>query len=304
MHKIATIILTKNEEIHIERAISSAKKFSNCIYIVDSGSVDRTVEIASSLGAICLHNNWINHATQFNWAIDQVRERSEWIFRLDADEFVDDELASEILKATRENGRKFDGFTVNRSMNFLGKPIKRGGLFPIKILRLFRAGKGKCEMKWMDEHLTVEGGVSHLSGRLIDDNLNSLTWWTEKHNNYSSREVVDIISREFSISLPSDTSTGAGREARIKRFLKDNVYAKLPIGVRPFMYFVYRYVIRMGFMDGFHGAAFHFLQGLWYRYLVDCKLYEVKAYMRKFNCDAATAVYAVLNIDIRLSGRI
>jgi hypothetical protein len=134
---------------------------------------------------------------------------------------------------------------------------------------------------------------------LIDDNLNSLTWWTEKHNNYASREAVDLLNLEFKF-MPHDSvaSTSGGGQAGLKRWVKEHVYSRLPTGYRAFMYFAYRYFIRLGFLDGKEGAIFHFLQGFWYRYLVDCKVYEVKNLMKSSNLNAKVAIEKVLGIHV------
>ena len=154
----------------------------------------------------------------------------------------------------------------------------------------------------MDEHIKVEGKTENFEGEIIDDNLNPLTWWTEKHNGYASREVVDLLNLEFGF-MPHETVADlrGGQQAGIKRWLKENIYARLPGGIRAFAYFFYRYVIRLGFLDGKEGAAFHVLQGFWYRYLVDMKLHEVKKYLAQNDVDAVTAINDVLGIKIEHS---
>ena len=151
----------------------------------------------------------------------------------------------------------------------------------------------------MDEHIKVAGPTVHLKGELIDDNLNSLTWWTEKHNRYASREAVDLLNLEYRF-MPRDSVARlrGGSQAGFKRWLKEVVYARLPGGFRAFAYFFYRYVLRLGFLDGQAGTAFHFLQGFWYRYLVDAKVAEVRRYMRDSDVDVVTAIDKVLGIRV------
>lgn len=187
---------------------------------------------------------------------------------------------------------------VGRRMAFMGRVIRHGGLFPIRVLRLFRHGKGRCEDRWMDEHIKVAGQVADLSGEILDDNLNSLTWWTEKHNAYASREVVDLLNLEFGF-LPRDAPAdlGPGQAGR-KRWLKERVYARLPGGLRALAYFLYRYILRGGFLDGREGLAFHVLQGFWYRFLVDAKLAEVRGVMRRDGRDAPAAIREALGMDV------
>jgi len=299
MH-LTVVILTLNEELHIARSIESVQSIADSIIVVDSGSTDQTISIAKKCGATVLFNKWINHSIQFNWALDHLPQESEWVLRLDADEIVTQNLANEIAEKLPRLGSDVEGIYIYRRMTFLGKLIRHGGVFPIRILRIFRYGKGRCENRWMDEHIVVKGEVHELTGEIIDDNLNSLTWWTEKHNSYASREVIDILNSKFGF-MPSETTESLQTEHHVgvKRWIKENVYARLPRGVRAFSYFLYRQIIRLGFLDGKEGTAFHVLQGLWYRYLVDAKLLEVEMYMDSNNADVVTAIDEILNIKIK-----
>lgn len=296
---LTVIILTKDEEVHVARAIRSVASIADRIFVADSGSVDRTMEIAQALGAEVRFNPWRNYASQFNWALGQLPPDTEWVLRLDADEYVTEALAQEIAARLRGFGNEIAGVNVGRRMMFLGRPIRHGGLFPIRVLRLFRHGRGHCEDRWMDEHVTVTGEVAELSGEIIDDNHNSLTWWTAKHNSYASREVIDLLNLECRFMAQETVAQlRGGGEAGAKRWVKERVYARLPGGVRAFAYFTYRYVLRLGFLDGAEGLAFHFLQGFWYRFLVDAKLLEVRRHMARTGADAPGAVRDVLGIDL------
>lgn len=297
---LTVVILTFNEAQHIARAIGSVRDVAQRIVVVDSGSTDATCKIAGDLDAQVLHNPWVNYATQLNWALDQLGDETDWVLRLDADETVMPELAAEIDRSLATLDDDVEGVFVSRRMTFLSRPIRHGGLFPIRVLRLFRHGKGRCEDRWMDEHIKVDGKTTDFQGEIIDDNLNSLSWWTEKHNSYASREVVDILNLEHGF-MPHETvaSLAGGQQAGVKRWLKERVYARLPGGMRAFAYFFYRYVVRFGFLDGREGRAFHILQGFWYRFLVDVKLFEVRKYMKQHDVDVVTAIDRVLGIKVR-----
>jgi len=297
---LTVVILTFNEAQHIARAIGSVRDIARHIVVVDSGSTDATCKIAGDLGAKILRNPWTNHATQFNWALDQLDDDTNWVLRLDADEIVMPELAAEIGKSLATLNDDIEGVLVSRRMTFLGRPIRYGGLFPIRVLRLFRHGKGRCENRWMDEHIKVEGNTAEFHGEIVDDNLSSLSWWTEKHNSYASREVVDILNLEHGF-MPHETvaSLTGGQQAGVKRWLKERVYGRLPGGLRAFAYFFYRYILRLGFLDGREGRAFHILQGFWYRFLVDAKLFEVRKYMTQHDVDVVTAIDKVLGIKLK-----
>ena len=273
-HSIAIIILSYNEEIHIARCIQCAQKITDKIVVVDSYSTDNTTNIATELGVTLLQNPFVNQAQQFQWAVDHCGIESDWILRLDADEFVDDELVFSIKDFVAEDGNGYNGAIFNRKHIFLGKWIRHGGRYPLPILRLFRQGCAHIEQRWMDEHIVLDKGASTtLKGGFFDDNLNSISWFIEKHSHYASREMLDImLQRLHSVSCAGPESTTTGW----RRFLKQRIYLNLPYFIRPFLYFCFRYFIQLGFLDGARGFAYHFMQGFWYRALVDLKCLEAE----------------------------
>ena len=299
---LTVLILTYNEELHIERAIKSVSDFADEVLVVDSFSNDKTRELAAALGARVLTNPWKNYATQFNWGLSNVSSKTSWVMRLDADEVVDQALAKEISSCLPSALSDINGIYVRRRMSFMGKPIRWGGVFPISVIRLFRPSFGKCEDRWMDEHIIVSGNVMHFSGEILDDNLKSISWWTQKHNSYASREVVDILNQELKF-MPSETIASLeGGQAGFKRWVKEHIYSRLPGGLRALLYFIYRFWVRLGFLDGRRGTIFHVLQGYWYRYLVDSKLYEVRRHMKDTGDLPVDAIKKVLGIDVSREG--
>ncbi len=297
--KLVAIILTLNEQVHLARCMASLEGVADSILVVDSFSTDNTVQIAESLGACVVQHSFVTQAVQFNWALSQIDENTDWVLRIDADEYLTPVLITEIQEQLAELDLEVVGVFCGRRMTFQGRLIRFGGVFPIRILRLFRYGCGQSENRWMDEHIAVIGSTVDFKGDLIDDNLNSLTWWTEKHNRYASREVVDMLNREYSfMPLDSIPSKDFGSHAGLKRLIKNHVYTKLPGGFRAFVYFFYRYIFRLGFLDGQVGTAFHFLQGFWYRYLVDAKYAEIKRYLRESNSSVIDAIDKVLGVKV------
>jgi glycosyltransferase involved in cell wall biosynthesis len=295
---LTVIILTRNEALHIARAIRSVQRVADRILVVDSGSTDDTVAIARAHGAEVLVNTFVTQAKQFNWALAQLPKDTDWIFRLDADEIVSPELARSLGEMLPCLSATVAGASVARRMAFLGRPIRWGGVFPIRVTRVLRCGRGCSEDRWMDEHILLDGEEFQLDGELLDDNLNPLDWWIDKHNAYASREVVEVLDAEFGF-LSRDRRNVPGGQAGVKRWVKERVYGRMPGGLRAFGYFFYRYVIRLGFLDGVTGTGFHVLQGFWYRYLVDMKLYEVRTAMKREGLDAVSAIHKVLGIDLR-----
>ena len=289
---ITVIILTLNEEKHIIRAIESVSSFANDVYVVDSGSTDRTVSLALSVGARVLCHDFSSHARQFNWALTQLPSDTDWVFRLDADEIVTAQLSAEFSDLGSFVPIDVCGFNVGRSIVFMGREIRHGGVYPVRLVRFFRFGYGVCEDRLMDEHIVVRGKVGDLAGKIIDENLNSLSWWIQKHNVYSSREAVDILLSKYGKGSDHWGSGSLGNAGR-RRWLKDNLYSRVPAQFRSFLYFFYRYIVRLGFLDGVQGLFFHVLQGFWYRFLVDVKIFEVRRHMRKSGEDVFDSIRSV-----------
>ncbi|MEY8216596.1 MAG: glycosyltransferase family 2 protein [Colwellia sp.] len=280
MSNLSVVILTFNEEQHIKRCIASLLPVTKNIFIVDSFSSDNTVEIAESLGAKVYQRAWKNYADQFQWGLDNCPIETEWVMRMDADEYIENDLIKELEK---KDFSKIDsgtaGLYIRRKYFFLGRWIKHGSVYPLNLLRIWRHGQGRIENRWMDEHIVLErGGSEQLVGHIVDDNLNNTRWWVEKHNNYADREMLDILDRKYSLFSNDDVlkNDSEGSQAKWKRIIKEGVYNKLPIFLRPLLYFLYRYFFRLGFMDGTKGFAFHFMQGYWYRSLVDLRVYEAE----------------------------
>jgi glycosyltransferase involved in cell wall biosynthesis len=276
MQDISVIILTFNEEIHIARCIKSLSSFTDKVFIVDSGSTDKTVEIAESLGANVVVNQWVNYATQFNFGIENNPFKTKWVMRMDSDEYVLPELSLEINQKLPSISEEISGMYIKRRVIFFEKWIKNGAYYPIWLMRIWRSGDGICEESWMDEHIKLfKGKTLNLEKDLVDHNLNNITWWTQKHNLYSIREVIDLLNIKYNFrDFVSIEPKLFGTQEERKRFLKVK-YSSVPLFTRPVFYFIYRYFIRLGFIDGKQGLMWHFLQGFWYRFLIDVKIFEI-----------------------------
>lgn len=273
---LSVLILTYNEEQHIERCIRSLLTFADEIFIIDSFSTDKTREIAKSLGAKIYQNPWKNHATQFNWGLDNCPINTKWVMRLDADEYVTSDLALEIVNNLHKIDADVTGVYVKRRVFFMNKWIKYGGYYPIWLLRIWQHKKGYCEERWMDEHVKIsDGRLINFDNDIVDYNLSGLTSWTQKHNGYATREAVDILNHIYGFSAHDNiTPLLFGSQEQRKRWLKIK-YSQMPLFLRPFLYFIYRYFLLLGVLDGKPGLVWHFLQGFWYRFLVDAKIHEI-----------------------------
>ncbi|RMH11622.1 MAG: glycosyltransferase family 2 protein, partial [Gammaproteobacteria bacterium] len=244
-----------------------------------SFSTDRTLEIAESLGAEVFQHEFVNQAQQFQWALDHCPIQTDWVMRMDADEYLEPDAQAEICSRLPLIEDDVDGLYLNRKVFFLGQWVRFGGMYPTVLLRIWRAGKGRMEQRWMDEHIVLPPSAKtvRFEGNIVDENLKGITAWVDKHNRYATREMVDLLNVKYGFCEKDDAvSNFDDPQARKKRMLKNRVYSRMPLGLRALFYFLYRYVFRLGFLDGSRGFVFHFMQGFWYRLLVDVKIMEVE----------------------------
>lgn len=277
---VSLIILTFNEELNIEHTLESVKDWVGEIIIVDSFSTDRTLEICRRYTDKIYQHAFENQAKQFNWALDHVPLACEWVLRLDSDERVTPELAAEIRQTVPTLPGEVTGVYLKRRVHFLGRWIKHGDYYPMWFLRLFRKGQGRYE-EITEEHIVLSRGRAvRLRHDFIDDNRKGLSFWTDKHAHWAIGEMLDVLSMMGQGKLPASTVRPAffGTQEQRRRWLKTRVYARMPLFLRSFVFFFYRYFVRLGFLDGIEGLIFHFLQGCWYRFYVDAKIYEAKKF--------------------------
>lgn len=278
MQDIACIILTKDEALHIERCIRSVQALCREVWVIDSFSTDNTCALAQALGARVVQHPFTNQAAQFNWAIDHLPIGCEWIWRVDADEIIEPALAAIAEREIAHLPPDVTGIYVNKKIIFMGRALRYGGWYPAPLIKIFRRGHGRSEDKVMDEHLIVlDGRTVSWNGDQTDWNLRPLDWWWQKHIGYARREAQNMMLMaaaehgEHDEVRPRLWGTTAERKRWIKR-----LYARFPLFVRPFVYFIGRYVLMGGFLDGYPGWYWHTRQGLKYRLLVDYFLMQMR----------------------------
>lgn len=276
---LAVIILTFNEERHIARALASVAGIASEVFVIDSFSTDRTVELAQAHGATVIQHPFVNYSKQFQWGLDNAPISANWIMRLDADEVIEPDLAARIRDELPSLPDQVVGINLKRKHIFLGRWIRHGGRYPLVLLRIWRRGQGRIEDRWMDEHIILSGGRTvTFDGGFTDHNLNDLSFFTDKHNKYATREAIDVINqRRHLFRRDVDLTAEEGsRQAAITRWLKEKFYNRIPYQISAPAYFLYRYLFLLGFLDGKEGAVYHGLQGLWYRFLVGAKVEELE----------------------------
>lgn len=279
------IILTYNEEEHLPRLLKSIKPLNAPLYICDSGSTDDTLKIADEYGAKVVYNAFENHPKQWHFALNNFEIETEWIIGLDADQIVLPELLEKLKNFSDQNiPSDVNGIYFNRKNYFKGKWLKHGGYFPKYLLKMFRNGKGRSDLNEnMDHRFIVEGKtVVWKDGLIKEENLkeNEIRFWIDKHNGYSDRVATEEIERAHKLRTQSIKGKLFGSPDERVAFFK-KIWWTMPLFVRPFLYFFYRYFIQLGILDGKEGFIFHYLQAFWFRLVVDIKIWEKKLIDKK-----------------------
>lgn len=271
MVDLTVIILTKNEETNIARCIDSIKCLADRIIVVDSGSEDSTVKIATELGAeVYEHCPFVSHGHQFNWALDHLNITTTWVYRIDADEVVPLELRREIQETCfihKEDD--VNALEMRFRIYFMGKYLYHGGVYPFKKVNIFKYGKARFnETPMRDDVVLAEGVVKSLNNDCLHYDFKDLSTWVQKHNWYSDNEV-DVF-----LSGGENDLNGLSKDSKKRKILKNKLYYKLPVLIRAKFYFWYRFYFRFGFLDGIPGYIYAYLQAYWYRFMIDAKIIE------------------------------
>jgi glycosyltransferase involved in cell wall biosynthesis len=288
------VILTFNSAAIIADTIVQARKVSDDVFVVDSFSSDDTVGIVRAAGCTVVQRAFTNYAAQRNWAIDRVSNGRGWQLHLDADEVLDDDAVAAIREVLAAGPRAaFDAYLLRRVDYFLGRRLRFSGLNPWH-LRLFRHGSARCEQRLYDQHFVAAVPTAKLAGTMHDRNAGTLTDWTARHNRWSDLESAELLQS----TGPRDGLLRAdllGDPRERARSLK-GWYYRLPPGARAIAYFCYRYLLRLGFLDGREGFYFAVLQAFWFRVLVDAKLFEERraAESRSFHTASAASPTALI----------
>lgn len=273
MTDLTAIVLTKNEELNIADCLKSIKSLAKRIVVVDSFSTDRTVEIAKEYGADVYQHEFINYSKQFLYGLNETGIDTKWVMRIDADERLTDVSRAEVENLCEANmDTDVNGIILRFEVTFLGKKLRHGGIYPFRKLLVFKRGIGTIEDRYMDEHIVIsEGRTVEVKNDSEHHDFKDLAYFIQKHNWYSSREVLDYIQNT---ELQNEDGKALNHRAGVKRWIKFHIYYKLPMGMRAHLYYWYRYYVKLGFLDGKEGKIYAFMQAYWYRYLVDAKIYE------------------------------
>lgn len=280
---VSVIVLTYNEEANIEACLQSAARLAGELFVVDSGSTDRTLEMAQRYTTNIVKHPFESYSRQRNWAQEELPLSFDWVFHIDADERISANLRSEVENVFSSGDyQEYDGFMVRRRIEFMGRWIKHGGIYPTYHLRLFRAACGRCEDREYDQHFIVDGGkVRTLEADLVEDTATDLASWTERHNRWAGLEARHLVRGDPSRKSDRVQGDWSGSPIERRRWWRASVYEEAPLFWRAIAYFLYRYILRGGFLDGTEGLIYHVLQGFWYRFYADARAYELKRKSRR-----------------------
>ncbi len=270
--RVSVIVLAYNEEANLPDCLESLKHLDCEVLVVDSGSTDGTREIARQAGASVFEHPFETYGAQRNWAQNHLPLAAEWVLHLDSDERLTPELAAEINGILLNPPADVDGFLFRKRTLFMGRWIRHGGHYPSYHLRLFRKDRGGCEERLYDQHYVVRGNVRKLQHDYMDVLTSDLSVWSTRHVRWAeleAREIAEGCDPEGRVE-----ASPFGNPIERRRWLREGLYWKLPLFLRAFLYWFYRYFLRLGFLDGKEGMIFHFLQGFWFRFLIDAKLFE------------------------------
>ncbi|TDQ08633.1 exosortase Y [Pedobacter metabolipauper] len=295
------IILTYNEEQHLPRLLDSILTLNAPVYILDSGSTDQTLTICQKNKLHTRIHSFKNHPMQWDYALKNFKIDTPWIIGLDADQIITPELHQLLYNFRDDAHHGINGIYFNRKNYFKGKWIKHGGFYPKYQLKMFRSGIGYSDQNEnMDHRFQVPGKtIIWKNGHLIEENLkdNTISFWIEKHNKYSSLLAEEEIERKAQRKRKARSERGEhgerGEHTESPSFKvirpklwgmpnEHNAWLKRlwwnsPKYIRVFLYFTHRMIFQLGILDGKTGIIYHFLQGFWFRLIVDIKIDEMQA---------------------------
>lgn len=274
---LSVVILTGDEEVNIAQCLESVQWAAE-LFVVDSGSTDKTVEIAKALGAkVCFHA-FASFAGQRNWALDNLPFSFEWVLMLDADEVIPQETATAIAKVVTNTENPYQGFYLNRRLFFWGRWLRHGGIYPSWILRLFKLGAGRFGEPRLNEHIFLLGAAGYLRNPFNHVDQRPLSDWISKHDRYADLEAKEYLDEKFGMGHACGISARLlGSQAERKRWIKLHIWNRLPLLARPFLFFIRNYLLRGGFLDGKPGFVYHVLWSFWYPFLTSAKILEKEA---------------------------
>src|SRR5438105_3258073 len=226
---VSVMIPAKDEEVNLPFAIASVIEWAQDVFVLDSGSTDRTKEVAESLGAKFVHHAWEGYARSKNFGLDNLPFTTPWVFILDADEAITPQLRDEVIAVVTKPVNDNSAYYVNRFFIFLGKRIKHCGYYPSWNVRLLRRGKARYEEREVHEHMIVDGPVGYLKCDMEHNDRRGLAFSIAKHNHYSTLEAREMFKVLTSQSAADRGRLFGGSPVERRRWVKTVLWPRLPM---------------------------------------------------------------------------
>jgi glycosyltransferase involved in cell wall biosynthesis len=250
-------MIVRDEELNLTHTLPTITSWADRVWVVDSGSKDRTLEVARAAGCEVVHRDWLGYAGQKNWAIDNLQIQAPWILILDADEAVTPQLREAIceIAARPVDAVPEAAFHINRYFVFLGGIIRHCGYYPSWNVRLFKHGQARYEEREVHEHMVAYGPVGFVHGGDLEHNdRRPLEHYIAKHNRYSTLEARAIFMEHCAVAPNTLPARFFGGPLERRRWIKRHVYPRLPA---KFVFrFLWMYLLKLGFLDGVTGWRF------------------------------------------------
>lgn len=284
MQSCAVIIIAQNEEVNISNALNSVMDWTSEVFVVDAFSADNTLNLARKYGAQAVQHKFESVGCQRNWALKNLDIRSNWILFLDADEYLSEEIKTEIDAICRNDDQSINGFITKIKFMYLGRWLKHGDLYS-NVIRLIRKNKGYyIDTLGFHERMVIDGRVGKLESYIVHDDQKSLSSWIEKQ---LPRILIDANLKLRPLTTDKEDPLLLNHDNRIitveggsNRYIRGKLHI-LPSSARPFAQFFYRYIIRLGFLDGWQGFIYNFLLQFWYPFMVEAIYLELKYKSKK-----------------------
>jgi glycosyltransferase involved in cell wall biosynthesis len=265
---VSCLVYTLNEEVNLPHCLSSLE-WCNDIVVVDSYSSDRTEAIARAAGALFVQHEFTGFGDQRNWSFDQMALGNPWALILDADERVPSGLITEMGERLPEIPNDVGAFRLRRRFHLWGKWLRYSSLYPTWVVRLIRVGRVRYLNRGHGETQEVNGRIESLANDLIDENRKGLEAWWDRHNHYSTREARYELAQSKTPLISLVSCDPLRRRAAVKRIARD-----LP--GRPCWFFLYSYLLRLGFLDGREGLRFCLMKAM-YQAMIELKKHELRS---------------------------
>lgn len=272
---VSVFIVAGNEEANIRRCLESVVGWSDDVYVVDSDSSDRTVEIAREYTSQVVNHPYVDHASQLAWAFESLPFRNEWLLFLDADNIVTPELRAAITRELSADDRSVNGYYCIHEEFFRDRPVRGMKKWWARLVRRRSAAIDQSEL--VDYGIKIDGKVGYIHAAIIEDNLKErdIDFWIDKHQRFARRMAAEEVLRKKGLIKWAVEPKLFGTSDQNRVWLK-NAWMHMPLFVRPVLYWAYRYFIKGAILDGRHGLAFTVNQALWFRIICDMKIQEIE----------------------------